>query len=221
MAITRLVHVLMPAAIIMAFVYAPAAEVLGETSRLLYFHVPLAWVSVMAFAVSGIASVAFLADSKGRFPAAETTFHNSATLGTFSALLATATGSVWAKLMWGSYWNWDPRETSIVILLLIYFAYFSLRSALAGKASRGRLSAAYLVIAMTVMPFFVFVIPRVFGSLHPDPVINPGMKILLEPEMKLALIVSAAAFSLLYFHLLRITNRVSKIQAAMEDFSDE
>lgn len=211
----------MPAAVIMAFMYAPSAAVLGETSRLLYFHVPLAWVSSMAFAVSGIAAIVFLAGRPARVPRAEDTFHNSAVLGTLAALLATSTGSVWAKLMWGSYWNWDPRQTSIVILLLIYFAYFSLRSALAGRPARGRLSAAYLVIAMTVMPFFVFIVPRVFGSLHPDPVINPDMKIHLESEMKLTLIVSAAAFSLLYFHILQLLNRLSKIRATVEDIRDE
>jgi len=221
MAITRLVHVFMPAAVIMAFMYAPAAAVLGETSRLLYFHVPLAWVSSMAFVVSGVAAIVFLTDGGRRAPRAKDTFHNSAVLGTFTALLATATGSVWAKLMWGSYWNWDPRQTSIVILLLIYSAYFSLRSALAGRPARGRLSAVYLVIAMTVMPFFVFVVPRVFGSLHPDPVINPDMKIHLEPEMKLTLLVSVVAFSLLYFHMLLLLNRFSKIRATVEDLRDE
>ena len=118
----------MPAAIVMAFMYAPAAAVLGETSRLLYFHVPLAWVSSMAFVVSGVAAIVFLTDGGSRAPRAQDTFHNSAVLGTLTALLATATGSVWAKLMWGSYWNWDPRQTSIVILLLIYSAYLDRKS---------------------------------------------------------------------------------------------
>lgn len=216
MLITRLVYIFMPAAVIMAFHYAPAAALLGETSRLLYFHVPLAWVSVMAFAVSGAGAILFLADKKGRFTRVEDTFHNSASLGTLFAVLATVSGSVWAKLMWGSYWNWDPRQTSIVILLLIYSAYFSLRSALAGKSARGGLSAAYLIIAMTAMPFFVFVIPRVFPSLHPDPVINPDMKIHLEAEMRLTLIVSVVAFSLLYFYVLEILNRLSRLRDSVE-----
>ncbi|RPI96063.1 MAG: cytochrome C biogenesis protein [Spirochaetales bacterium] len=216
MLITRLVYIFMPTAVIMAFCYAPAAAVLGETSRLLYFHVPLAWISVMAFAVSGVAAMLFLADKKSRFTRMEDSFHNSASLGTLTAVLATASGSVWAKLMWGSYWNWDPRQTSIVILLLIYSAYFSLRSALEGKPARGRLSAAYIIIAMTAMPFFVFVVPRVFPSLHPDPVINPDMKIHLEIEMKLTLLISVVAFSLLYFYLLEILNRLSRIRNAVE-----
>ena len=69
---------------------------------------------------------------------------------------------------------------------------------------------------MTVMPFFVFVVPRVFLSLHPDPVINPDMKIHLETEMRLALIVSLVAFSLLYFYLLELLNRLSRIRNAAE-----
>ena len=131
--IARLVHIAMPATVVMAFLYAPAADVHGETGRLLFFHVPLAWIAALAFAVAGAFSIAHLADRKGRFAHLDARARHSASVGLAATVLATATGSVWAKMSWGSYWNWDPRETSIVILMLIYIAYFSLDSCAGGK----------------------------------------------------------------------------------------
>ncbi len=221
LAIARLAYVCMPAAVVMAFLWAPAAEILGESSRILYFHVPVAWVAVLAFLVSGVAAGIYLADKKKAYRLLEEKFHNSAEIGMVFCVLATVTGSIWARLMWGSYWNWDPRETSIVILLLIYTAYFSLRAALAGNPNRGRISASYLVFAMTTMPFFVFVVPRIYPSLHPDPIINPAMKLHLDGDMRLTLLVSVIAFTLLYFYIFILKNRVSGLRIRIEEASHE
>ncbi len=207
----------MPVSIVLALLWAPAAETLGESSRILYFHVPLAWISVLAFAVSGIASVLYLADKKGKLPRLEEKFHNSARIGMTCTVLTTITGSIWAKMMWGSYWNWDPRETSIAILLLIYSAYFSLRVALEDNPGRGRISASYLILAMATMPFFIFIVPRIYPSLHPDPVLNPAMKIHLEDEMKITLFFSVVSFTLLYFYILWLENRISGVNAIIKE----
>jgi len=207
----------MPVSIVLAFMYAPPAQMLGESSRILYFHVPIAWVSVLSFAVSAVASIIYLADKKKRYPMMEAKFHNSSVIGMIFTVLTTITGSIWAKLMWGSYWNWDPRETSIVVLFLIYSAYFSLRSATVSNPNRGSLSAVYLILAMVTVPFFIFVIPRIYPSLHPDPVINPDMKIRLDKDMRIVLLCSVISFTFLYFYLLNIMNRLSGIKIHYEE----
>ena len=143
MIILNLFYVLMPLSIYMAFMFAPSAEILGHAIRIMYFHVPLAWVSTLAFIMSGIYSIVHLS-SKGKNNFAEEKAHNSASIGIIFVLLTIITGSIWAKVSWGVYWNWDPRETSIIVLLLIYMAYFSLRAALSGNPNNGRLSSAYL-----------------------------------------------------------------------------
>ncbi len=206
----------MPLSIVLAFLWAPAAEVLGESSRILYFHVPVAWVSVLAFLVAALGSAIYLYDKGSKYPLMEAKFHNSAVLGIFFSVLAAVTGSIWAKLMWGSYWNWDPRETSILLLLLIYIAYFTLRSALRENPSRGRICASYLIFAMTTVPFFVFVIPRMYPSLHPDPVINPQMEVRLDQDMRAALLANLISFTLLYFYLYTMSNRVSRLRKLNE-----
>jgi heme exporter protein C len=209
--IARLTYIAMPAAIVMAFLYAAPAETLGESSRLLYFHVPLAWVASLAFVVAGILSIFHLAGKSAMATAAPDKARNSASIGLLFTMLATASGSLWSGMAWGSHWNWDPRQTSIVILMLIYIAYFSLDSALANNPGRGRITSAYLALAMAIMPFFVFVIPRVYASLHPDPVINPSGRIHLEETMKLTLFVSIGAYTLLYLYLFSLKNRISAL----------
>jgi len=202
----------MPAAIVMAFLYAPPAEGLGESSRLLYVHVPLAWVSVLAFSVSGILSLLFLFTGNGERTERVHAARNSAAIGLLFTVLATFSGSVWSKLSWGAYWNWDPRQTSIIVLMLVYIAYFSLESALRENSSRPRIVSAYLVFAMVTVPFFVFVVPRMFPSLHPDPIINPDRQVHLESAMKISLMTAIAAFTLLYGYILDLANRVSAIK---------
>jgi heme exporter protein C len=102
-----------------------------------------------------------VADDVGAVAAAEAGF--------MFCVLATVTGAIFAQIVWGTFWNWDPRETSILVLLLIYAAYFALRSALDDEQRRRRLAAAYNLFAAVTMPFLLFVAPRVAdSSLHPN-----------------------------------------------------
>lgn len=216
MKIQHLTYIVMPAAIVMAFLVAPPAAVLGEGSRILYFHVPLAWVSVLAFTVSGVMSILCLArGERGKQAGADAAM--SAELGILFTLLTIITGSFWANLSWGTFWNWDPRETSIVVLFLIYMAYFSLRAAMRGNANRDRISAIYLILAAITVPFFVFVIPRVYPSLHPDPLINAERKVHMDGTMIITLVVSITAFSLLFLYLMDLYRRTAGIRSAIRD----
>lgn len=199
-----------------AFFYAPLAEGLGELTRILYFHVPTAWVTVLAFLMSAIYSVLYLVKRELKFD-----FYAEAAnqLGITFALLATITGSVWAKFSWGSFWNWDPRETSIFILLLIYAAYFALRSAIEQEDRRANLSTVYSILAFVTVPFFVFIVPRIYASLHPDPIINPEGKIHMDGRMLMVFLSSLAGFTALFFWMLwqkievvRLRFRLNKLE---------
>ncbi|HPJ33227.1 MAG TPA: cytochrome c biogenesis protein CcsA [Spirochaetota bacterium] len=216
MNIYRLVFIFMPVVIYMALIWAPPAAILGDASRILYFHVPVAWVSIVAFLVAGINSIILLVSEKNRRER-EFMAHNSAVAGMVFIILALITGSIWAKLSWGSYWNWDPRETSIVILMLIYIAYLSLYSSLKDNPNRGSISAVYLIIAMITMPFLVFIIPRIYPSLHPDTIINQERKIHLEAAMRITLFASIVTFTLLYGYIYRLMNRISALEIKAEE----
>lgn len=211
-----LIFVIMPTVILMALVWAPPAEFLGESSRILYFHVPVAWISVISFLASGYYSIMILI-SGNRTEEREYKSYNAAYSGIVFTILTVITGSIWAKISWGSYWNWDPRETSIVILMLIYISYFSLYSALKDNSNRTKISSVYLLIAMITMPFFVFIIPRVYPSLHPDTIINAEKKVHLDSAMRLTLFISIGVFTFFYGYIFNLMNRISSVELKLQE----
>ena len=193
-----------------AFMWIPSAQGFkGESSRIVFFHVPTAWVATLAFLVSCGASMMYLwrRESKYDFGAAV-----SAGLGLLYAVLATVTGAIFAKIMWGAYWNWDPRQTSITILLLIYAAYFALRSAVADPEKRATLAAVYSILAFVTVPFLMFVVPRIYWSLHPDVLTNADPDSRLDSAHIRVLMASLAGFTYLYVWLYTIGSRIEAIR---------
>jgi heme exporter protein C len=114
--------------------------------------------------------------------------------------------------MWGSYWNWDPRETSIFFLLLIYIAYLALRSAIEEPARRARLAAIYSAIAFVSVPFLVFVVPRIYDTLHPDPIVNSRGRIDMDPRIRIVFFAMLLGFTGLFYWLLALRVRVLRIE---------
>jgi len=137
---------------------------------------------------------------------------SAASLGFMFCILATVTGSLWAKFSWGSFWNWDPRETSIFILLLIYGAYFSLRSAIENEEQKAKLSSVYSIIAFVTVPFFIFIMPRIVASLHPDPIINNRGKIDMDSTMMIIFMASLIGFTMLFFWIYNMKVRLEKLR---------
>lgn len=187
-----------------SFIYFPYIPGLDEYIRIFPIHVPLAWVAVLAFVLSLINSVQFLRTKTQLY---DLSAYSAALWGVMFCLGATITGMIWAKHSWGSYWNWDPRETSIFLLLLVYFAYFALRSAITSEQTKATLSAVYSIIAGISMPFFIFIIPRIASGLHPGsadnqdaPIISSGQSI-LDSSLLYSFGFSLFAFTLLFFYL--------------------
>ncbi len=200
--------------IVASFLYAPRARALGETTRVLFFHVPCAWVATLAFLVSAWYSVRYLRKPDPRF---DIWSASSAHLGLIFTILATVTGAIWAAEIWGHPWNWDPRQTSIFILLLIYAAYFALRSAIEDEEKRARLAAVYSIIAFLTVPFFMYIVPRIYESLHPDPLINTQGKIKMNPRMQQVFFASLGGFTVLYYWILRIRVEIFTLGGARKN----
>jgi len=196
-----------------AFYWAPLVPVLGETTRVLYFHIPAAWVTVVALGWSMLHSILYL-----RTRNLEHDHHAAAAaeIGILFCVVATVSGSLWAKAMWGSYWNWDPRETSIFFLLLVYAAYLALRSAIEQEERRARLSAIYSALAFVSVPFLMFVVPRIYFSLHPDPIINPRGKLDMDPRIRIVFFAMLAGFTGLYAWLQSLRVRVARLEHRLD-----
>ena len=194
-------------AAVIAFVFLlPPDPSLGHSAKTIFFHVPMAWISAVAFLVALLYGALYLKRKKIEDDIVSSA---SAGIGFWFCLGATISGSIWAKATWGAYWNWDPRETSVFILLLIYGAYFALRSAVSDEALRARLAAVYAILAGTSMPFFIFAIPRLLPSLHPSPIIARKMEI--DITSFALLLISLAGYTGIYIWLLKIRVRAEEV----------
>jgi len=204
-----LLAIWMAVIIVASFLFTEAATGFpGETSRILFFHVPQAWVATLSFLISMIGSAVYLAKRKVK---ADYVALSAAELGFLFCVLATVTGSIFAKVTWGSFWNWDPRETSIVILLMIYGAYFALRSAVSDPERSRVFAGVYSILAFVTVPFLVFVVPRITTSLHPEDTMNPanpGM----DPKTLKVFLGSLLAYTALYVWMLRLRIRILRLE---------
>lgn len=196
----RLVTALLTAGVVWAVFYlVPPAEGLGEKVRLAFFHIPVAWVSVLAFLLSAVWSLQYL---RTRRIVYDWRSAAAAGLGFAFCILATVSGAVFAKLTWGAYWNWDPRQTTIFVLLLIYGAYLTLRTGIEDGEQRANVSAVYSLLASITVPFLVFIIPRYYYSLHPAPVINSAGRIDMDAVMVYVLMAAVAVCTAIFWQAL-------------------
>lgn len=187
---------------------APQSQ-LGEVSRIFFFHVPTAWIAVLSFFISFVFSILYLKKKDITYDACAS---SASRLGLLFAILATISGSIFAKSTWGSFWNWDPRETSIFILLLIYGAYFALRSAVESEERKATLSSVYAILAFLTVPFLVFVVPRVYQSLHPtDSVINIKIHLQMPPPILATFTASLLGFTFLFIWMFKLECEINKI----------
>jgi heme exporter protein C len=195
----------------------PVIPGLEEKARILFFHVPTAWISTLAFVTSMVYGIKYL---RSRRSDDDVRSASAAGVGLLFCILATVTGAIWARFSWGTYWNWDPRQTSIFVLLLIYGAYFALRSAVEVEEKRASLSAVYTIIAAVVMPFFMFVIPRILASLHPQPVLNVEGKTQMNTTMLVLLMASFSGFTAFSVWMWNTHVRVQRLGMRMEPMGE-
>ncbi|HYG61010.1 MAG TPA: cytochrome c biogenesis protein CcsA [Thermoanaerobaculia bacterium] len=194
-----------------AFLYARPAMgfAAGQSSRIVFFHVPMAWVSMIAFLAAAVWSARYLLG--GRRAEHDRAAAVAIQLGLLFGVLATVTGAMWARIEWGAFWNWDPRQTSITLSLLFYAAYLALRSAVEDAETRGRLSAVYALLGVVITPFLYFIVPRITFSLHPEPLVNADGKIDMDSEMRQVLFASFLGFTALFFWMHNLQCRLQAL----------
>lgn len=210
---------LIAAAIVMAFLTAPPLATMaagGEVSRIFYFHVPMAQISFISFMVAAVYAVLYLRTRRPDHDLAQTT---AAELGLTFSIVAMITGALWAKHAWGAYWNWDPRQLFLFVLILFYAAFFALRQATVGAENRRRLSAVYLIFGGAISPFLFFVLPRMYRSLHEDAnqvVMATKGAINMSPTVATIFVTSSVGFLLLYVWLFKLGVSAARMESAGE-----
>ena len=192
--------------IYLTFLYAPPEATLGDAYRVFYLHVPSAWVSYLAFGVTLLGSIMFLVKKSYKW---DMVAEASAKLGITFCAVALLSGSIWANLTWGSYWNWDPRETTTLILLLTYIAYLSFRMAIDDREKKARISSVLGVLGFISVPLSYVSVQLM--TLHPGGG-APLSKLNLTSPMMMTLMVALLGVTLIYLTLLKRTYDVMKIE---------
>lgn len=178
----------------------PPIKGLGDLAKIIFFHVPTAWVSVIAFFSSAFFATKFLRTRDFSFDRLSA---RAASLGFVFVLLSTVSGAIFSKLTWGAYWNWDPRQTTIFVLILIYGAYLTLRAAVSDEKIRAKVSAVYSLLSVLTVPFLVFILPRMYFSLHPEPVLNSVGRVEMDTIVLVVLAAAVVDATLIFVQLLR------------------
>lgn len=193
----------------------------GDAARMVFFHVPIAVMSSLCFVFACFYAIRLLwkREEVSIWETLDTDIKSSAMmeLGFFSAIHATVVGSLFSKAQWDSYWNWDPRQTSIVGLLLIYAAYLLLRNSLQdNREKRSRLCAVYIAITLVPANFLVWVYPRLpaLQSLHPPAVLTDPSN--TSPSYKLVLASAFIGFTLLFNWLFELRVRHQRLSLTRE-----
>lgn len=168
-------------------------EPLGEAFRIFFFHVPAAWVAGVALLGSFIASIGYLVR---RTPGWDHWAVGFAETGWVLSTIVLISGPLWAKAAWGTYWTWEPRLTSFLVLWILYLAYLMLRNGIDDPEKRARYSAVLGIIAFLDIPLIFFSI-KLWGSIgHPPP--NFGF--FRDPVIRNTIIANTGAFLLLAAH---------------------
>lgn len=194
------------------FTLLPVASAdIAENYRIVFFHVPAAISSFIAFTVTFIFSILFLKTENYKRDLQAVT---SAKFGFAMITAALLSGSIWAKVTWGSYWNWDPRETFVLILWFAYAAYFALRTSIEDYSTKARYSAIYSIFAFITVPLSYF--SARISPLHPT---TSELRFDAERGMLLGLMI--ISFILLYIAYFLIDSRISEIKERMGVIENE
>jgi len=203
----------MLAAIYMVFVYVPTDSAQGIVQRIFYFHVPAAIMTFVAFGLVALASAMFLWRGT-RFW--DRLAHSAAEVGMLFCTLVLVTGPIWARPIWGTWWTWDARLTTTLILWLIYAAYLMLRE-FAGNADQAARYAAVLGIVGSVDIPIINRAVYWWRTIHPAVLVTrEGGSGLGDPRMQATLLVSFVAFAALLFWLLWVRNESARLHDEIE-----
>ena len=201
-----------------AFFVAPEDYQQGQTVKIMFVHVPSAWLAMMGYGLVALSSFGLLVF---RHPLADVSAKAAVPIGAAFTFLALVTGSLWGKPMWGTYWVWDARLTSVLVLFFMYLGLMALRSSMDDELLAGKLTAVLAIVGVIILPFIKISVEGLsipwlgielpsWNTLHqPSSVMrSDGPKI--HPSILWPLLICATGFTLMFFalHLKAMRNEV-------------
>ncbi len=198
---------------LLIWIYAPVEQTMGPIQKIFYVHLPLAWLAMLSFFVVFIASIVHLVKKD---PKSDHVAGAAAELGVLCSALALITGSMWARYSWNTWWTWDPRLTTTLIMWFIYAGYLVVRSLDMNKRQKARICAVVGIVAFLDVPL-VFLSARMWRSIHPA--VFASKQGGLPAEMMTTVLVCFLAMSLFWLCLCVLRTRQLELAARLDDFT--
>ncbi|MGD9067955.1 MAG: heme ABC transporter permease, partial [Methyloceanibacter sp.] len=189
-----LTAILLGTGLYLGFFVAPADYQQGETVRIMYIHVPSAWIAMFAYVLIAVAGLGTLI---WRHPLADVSAKAAAPIGAAFTFLALVTGSLWGKPMWGTYWVWDARLTSFLVLFLLYLGLIALWQAIEEPGRAGRAAAILALVGVVNIPIIKFSVDW-WNTLHQPASVFRVEGSAIDPSIQTPLLIMALGFTLLF-----------------------
>lgn len=196
-----------------ALAFTPVDRLQGPAQKILYIHAPVAFTSLMAFAVCGVLSLIYLAMRDRRLDRAAAA---SAEVGVTFSVAMLITGPIWGKPVWGTWWTWDARLTSTLFIFLLFVGYLIMRDAVIDPDQRARFSAVIGIMGLVLVPFIHLTV-YLFRTLHPDPTLLKPSAPSMPGVMLVTLLSSIGVFLLLYAGFVTQRYAVAALQELREE----
>jgi len=202
--------------VLFALVFSPADANQGESVRLMYIHLPTIWVAYLSFTVTAVSSGLYLFTKKqslgwDRLAGA------SAEIGVIFVGLTLVVGSLWGRLTWGVFWQWDARLTTTALLFVTYIGYLAVRRLGGSHQQRAKRSAVIGLVSVLLLPLVHWSV-RIWRSLHQSPtILDTDLDADIDGTMLLSVFIGMVAFSLLYTWLVMYRTRVMAMEDLVED----
>jgi heme exporter protein C len=192
----------------------PHIPILEESARNLFLHVPMWFTMMIAFAMAFYFSIRYLNDGKRIW---DNKAETATAVGLLFGVCGLLTGSLWARFTWGTWWTFaEPRMNLSALAMLIFVAYFILRTAFNDSEKRAKISAVYNIFGITTIPFLLYIIPRQMPSLHPGADGNPAFSDMTAPELRLIFYPAVIGFIGLAIWMMDILNRYKAVRLRIE-----
>jgi heme exporter protein C len=195
----------------------PEIDILEQSARNLFLHVPMWFTMTVAFAMAFYFSVRYLNDQEMDWDRKAET---ATAIGLLFGICGLITGSLWARFTWGTWWTFaEPRMNLSALAMLIFVAYFILRSAFNDAEKRAKIAAVYNIFGITTIPFLLYIIPRQLPSLHPGADGNPAFSDMTAPELRIIFYPAVIGFIALAIWLMNILNRYKEVKLQLDSQS--
>jgi heme exporter protein C len=207
-----LVAVLMPLSLYCVFRVVPNEVTMGAVQRIFYFHVPSAWVAFLGFFVVFVSSILYLATRRLLW---DVVAHSAAELGVLFCSIVLFTGPIWARPVWGTWWTWEARLTTTLVLEMVFVAYLVLRTQAENRTQAARLSAVVGIVGFLDVPIIYYSV-QIWRGHHPIVFKSSGGQG-LEPIMLKTFMLCMTTFTLFFLVLLAMRIRLGLLRESVSE----